>query len=164
LRTRLPNLAQPGASVIEMVKIAPNKRSSRDALPRLLYGFQELYSDKNLLDQVLELLEAKISLKKPKKTDSSGSNTGRPGMCLWQILVLGAVRVGKRLTYAGLLDLSNNHRALRGILGLEGFDEEFCEQTLLDNIHLLDDELLKSVNTLIVNAGNELLKKTVRQL
>ena len=85
-------------------------------------------------------------------------------MCLWQILVLGTVRVGKNLTYASLLDLSNNHRALRGILGLNSFEYEFHEQTLLDNVHLLDEILLKSVNTLLVEAGNEMLKKMVRQL
>ncbi|WP_053337271.1 hypothetical protein [Microscilla marina] len=85
-------------------------------------------------------------------------------MCLWQILVLGVVRVGKGLSYAGLLDLVNNHLALRGMMGLGGLDDDFSEQTLNENVHLLTDELLHSINALLVDAGNDLLKKTIRKL
>lgn len=156
MRNRLPNTVQTGVIAIESVKISKNKRSSRDALPQLLFGFQALYSNKPLLNQVFVLLEKEIL--------SGKKVTGRPGMCLWQILILGVVRVGKGLSYAGLLDLVNNHRALRGMMGLSDLEEEFSEQTLLDNVHLLTDELLQSVNTLLVEAGNDLLKKTIRKL
>lgn len=156
MRSRLPNTAQTGAIAIESVKISKNKRSSRDALPQLLFGFQELYSNKPLLDKVLTLLENQILSDKKK--------TGRPGMCLWQILLLGVVRVGKGLSYAGLLDLVNNHRALRGMMGFGGLDNEFSEQTLNENVQLLTDDLLQSINTLLVEAGNDLLKKTIRKL
>ena len=156
MRSRLPNIEKTGALAIESIVISANKRSSRAALPQLLYGFQELYLDKILLNKVLDLLENKILFGK--------KDTGCPGMCLWQILVLGVVRVGTGLGYAQLLDLSNNHRALRGILGVDGVNKIFREQTLLDNIHLLDDELLQSINTLLVEYGNTLLKKTIHQL
>lgn len=156
LRTRLPNLATSGATPIELVKIAPNPRSSRGTLPRLLYGFQALYLEKPLLNAIFELLEQELL--------SDKKATGRPGMSLWEILVLGVVRVGNQLSYVELLDLANNHQALRGILGLGGLDNEFREQTLNDNVHLLTEDILLKVNTLLVSCGNELLKKTILKL
>jgi len=85
-------------------------------------------------------------------------------MSLWEILVLGVVRVGNQLSYVELLDLANNHQALRGILGLGGLDNEFREQTFNDNVHLLTEDILLKVNTLLVSCGNELLKKTILKL
>ena len=156
MRKRLPDLASTGATPIESIRIAPNQRSSRGAIPKLLYGFQELYSNKELLNSILDLLASEIM--------SDKEATGRPGLSLWQILVLGVVRVGSQSSYASLLDLVNNHRALRGILGLGGLDDEFAEQTLIDNVHLLTEDILLKVNTLLVSTGNHLLKKTIRLL
>ncbi|WP_075164085.1 hypothetical protein [Microscilla marina] len=155
MRKRLPDIASSGALPIETIKISKNARSSRDALPRLLFGLQELYSNKEILGKVLDLIEKEIL--------SDKMATGRPGLSLWQILVLGVVRVGKGLSYASLLDLANNHRALRGILGLGGLEDEFSEQTLLGNVHLLTIDLLQKVNGVLMGAESHWLKKTAQR-
>ena len=154
MRTHLPNIAQTGALVIEKVKISTNMRNSRGRLPKVLYGFQKLYSQSVLRDKVLHLLEETLPTGNPK--------AGRPGMCLWQILVLSVVRTAMGYSYADLLDLVNNHAALRGILGLGGLSQEFTEQTLHDNIRLVTEEVLVSINLLLLELGNTLLKKSLR--
>ena len=153
LRKRLPDVASRGAQPIESIRIASNARNSRGAIPKLLYGFQELYSTKELLNSILTILEKEII--------SDKNDTGRPGMSLWEILVLGVFRVNMQLSYGNLVDLVNNHRALRGILGLGGLDNEFSEQALHDNVSLLSEAMLVKVNTLLVSSGNKLLKKAI---
>jgi len=156
LRTRLPDLATSGALPIETIKVSINKRNSRDAMPQILFGLQQLYSNQQLLDSVLDVLgDGIISDKK---------DTGRPGMSLWQILVLGVVRVGKKLSYPSLVDLVNNHLALRGVLGLGGLSTEYHEETLRDNVVLLTEEMLLKINVLLVNSGSDFFKKRMRNL
>src|SRR6056300_796680 len=58
---------------------------SRDELPPTLAGLQWIFSTPQINEQVFELLEAKVIAGKKQ--------TGRPGMDLWQILVLGVCRM-----------------------------------------------------------------------
>ena len=44
--------------------------------------------------------------------------TGRTGMDLWQILVLGVVRLGLDANFDRLEDLSNHHLLIRQMLGV----------------------------------------------
>ena len=84
-------------------------------------------------------------------------------MSLWEIVVLGVVKLNLKLDYDNLYDLSNNHRTLRGILGVSSSDfsigKEYKLSTLRDNVDLLSEELLKQVNELIVKGCHELIKK-----
>ena len=83
---------------------------SRDELPPILAGLQWLWMHPALKAEIFGLLEAKILAGKQA--------TGRTGMDLWQILVLGVVRLGldadwDRLEHiANYLrkDLENRHR------------------------------------------------------
>ena len=60
--------------------------TSRDELPLILAGLQWLWMHPTLKAEIFTLFEAKILAGKKA--------TGRLGMDLWQILVLGVVRLG----------------------------------------------------------------------
>src|SRR5437867_3508625 len=71
-----------GQIPIERVRI-PLK--SRDELPPILAGLQWIFQTPEINEQVLALLESKVLAGKRA--------TGRPGLDLWPILVLGVVRL-----------------------------------------------------------------------
>ena len=74
--------------------------------------------------------------------------TGRTGMDLWQILVLGVVRLGLDADFDRLEDLSNHDVLIRQMLGVPqtpwGAESQvFNHQTLRDNIALFDKALCR---------------------
>ncbi len=73
---------QLGQTKIADIKFDPK---SRDELPKLLRGLQYLYITDSIREEVFALLEKHIS-------PNVSKNNGRPGMDLWKILVLGAIR------------------------------------------------------------------------
>ncbi len=90
--------------------------------------------------------------------------TGRPGMSLWELFVLGSCRLNLNIDYDSLHDLSNNHRTLRGILGVltKGHlpnVKRYSLQTIKDNVGLVSEEKLGEINDLVVKAGHALKKK-----
>ena len=89
--------------------------------------------------------------------------TGRNGMSLWEIFVLSLVRLNLDIDYDFLLDQANEHRALRGIMGVDRSDfkegKEYREQTLRDNVGLLDEAILRQLNEVIVEASHGVIKK-----
>jgi hypothetical protein len=96
-----------GQTPIERVQI-PVK--SRDELPPILAGLQWIFQTPEINEQVFALLESKVVAGKKA--------TGRPGLDLWQILVLGVVRLGLDCDYDRLEDLANHHTLLRQMLGV----------------------------------------------
>src|SRR5206468_11111487 len=94
-----------GQIPIERVRI-PLK--SRDELPPILAGLQWLFQTPEINVQVLALLESKVLAGKRA--------TGRPGLDLWPILELGAVRLGLDGDYDRLEDLAKHHTLLRETL------------------------------------------------
>jgi transposase, IS5 family len=141
-----------GQTPIERVGI-PLK--SRDELPPILAGLQWIFQTPQINEQVFALLESKVLAGKKA--------TGRPGLDLWQILVLGVVRLGLDCDYDRLEDLANHHTLLRQILGLSpvpAADEKpFHYKTLSDNVHHLDEELLAQINAIVAQAGRAVFKK-----
>jgi hypothetical protein len=88
--------------------------------------------------------------------------TGRPGMDLWTIFVLAGARLCLNTDYDRLHYLANNDLLLRQILGVhDGIvrGRDFDRQTIIDNVHLLDDDTLREINRLIVGAGHKLVQK-----
>ena len=71
---------------------------SRDELPPLLAGLQWGWMHPTLKTKILALLEAKILAGKKA--------TGRTGMDLWQILVLGVVRLGLDADWDRIVELN----------------------------------------------------------
>ncbi len=129
---------------------------SRDELPPILAGLQWVWMHPTLKTEILALLEAKILAGKQA--------TGRTGMDLWQILVLGVVRLGLDADWDRLEHIANYDTLVRQMLGLPAtpWDDEakrFGHQTLRDNVALLDDELLQQINVRIAAAGRAVFAK-----
>jgi transposase, IS5 family len=141
-----------GQTPIERVNI-PLK--SRDELPPILAGLQWIFQTPEVNEQIFALLEDKLM--KGKKA------TGRPGTDLWQILVLGVVRLGLDCDYDRLEDMANHHSLVREIMGLTALrtaaEKPFHHKTLSQNVCHVDEELLQQINAVIVQAGRALFKK-----
>jgi hypothetical protein len=147
--------AQPDLQITPIEKIRlPLK--SRDELPPILAGLQWIWMHPTLKAEIFALLEAKILAGKQA--------TGRIGMDLWQILVLGVVRLGLDADWDRLEYVANYDALVRQMLGVPatpwGAEEKrFGHQTLRDNVALLDDELLQQINARIAAAGREVFAK-----
>jgi hypothetical protein len=147
--------AQPDLLIIPIEKIRlPLK--SRDELPPILAGLQWVWMHPVLKAEIFALLEAKILAGKQA--------TGRTGMDLWQILVLGVVRLGLDADWDRMEDMANHHTLIRQMLGVSATswgeeDKRFGHQTLRDNVALLDDGLLQQINARIAAAGREVFAK-----
>jgi IS5 family transposase len=129
---------------------------SRDELPPVLKALQYIFVTPVLNEKVFALLEKKIAQSKKK--------TGRKGMDLWHILVLAVVRHTLDTNWDRLEHVANYDVLLRKILGVHvekfGIEEmDFAYQTIVDNVSLIDDDLLKEINLLVVEHGHDLLKK-----
>lgn len=146
---------QPDLQVIPIEKIQLPLHS-RDELPPILAGLQWIWLHPTLKAELFALLEAKILTGKKA--------TGRTGMDLWQILVLGVVRLGMDADWDRLEDLANHHLLIRQMLGVPAVAwgepaKTFARQTLRDNVALLDDELLHAINARVAAAGRAVFAK-----
>jgi len=129
---------------------------TRHELPQLLQGLQYIFVTSYLNEEVFTILSKKILMGKKE--------TGRPGMTLWEIFVLGCVRLNLDTNYDMLHDLANQHVELRSILGVHRFramdiGKKYGLSTLKENVRLLDEETLKEISAVVVKAGHELKKK-----
>jgi len=154
MRYRFP--AEPDLNITPIEKIIlPLK--SRDELPPILRGLQWIWMHPTLKEQILALLECHVLADKKA--------TGRTGMDLWQILVLGVVRLGLDADYDRLEYLTNYDTLLRQMLQVpqtnwgNGESKEFNHQTLRDHVALLDEDLLKEINALVAASGRDVFKK-----
>lgn len=152
MRKRFELQYELGATPIEQVKF-PTR--SRDELPRVLRGLQHIYATPELNKAVFDLLESQI-------IGDKNNRMGRPGMALWEILVLGAVRLTLDADYDRLEHIANYDKLVRDLLGVTTFGEQLKRyrlQTLKDNVTLLDESLLLQINELVVSSGHQLVKK-----
>lgn len=141
-----------GVTPISEVKI---DQKSRHQLAPILQALKYLFVTHKLNEEIFTLLDEKILGEKKK--------TGRLGMSLWEILVLGATKLGLNVDYDFLHDQANHHDALRGILGVSKSDftkgKEYSLQTIKDNVQLLDEETIYKISEIIVKASHGLIKK-----
>ena len=88
-------------------------------------------------------------------------NTGRPGMELWKILVMGAVRLNCNWDYDKLKEIVDNHQTIHQMLGHPDFCDSYRYpmQTIGDNVKLFTPEILYKINDLVVSAGHNLVKE-----
>lgn len=129
---------------------------SKNSLDELLAALKEIYCTEEYNEKIFSLLEKHINAQKKR--------TGRRGMDLWCIFVLAQVRLCLNASYDVLHNLSNNHRTMRQIMGIErsfGYGrEEFSYQNIYDNITMLSDELITEINSIVVDFGHkEVFKK-----
>jgi len=152
MRKRFEQQLTFGIIPIGAVKI--NKKSRHQLAP-VLIALQYAFNDKELSEEIFLLLEKKIL--------GGKQATGRMGMSLWEILVLGVVKLSLEIDFDFLHNLSNSHTELRGILGVGSSSlvsgKEYQYQTLHDNVQLLDSETILSVSELIVKGAHGLIKK-----
>ncbi len=153
MRKRFNQQNSLDATPISEVKI---DGKTRHELAPLLAALQYIFITPELNEKVFTILESKILEGKKQ--------TGRLGMTLWEILVLGCVRLNLNTNYDFLQDQANNHFMLRGILGVrtgEIFsDGHYYElSTLKENVRLLDEATLQKISNEVVKAGHELKKK-----
>ena len=126
---------------------------SRDEIPKLMIGLQYIYGTPAIREKVFNVLKRMV----PKKSHESG----RPGMDLWKILVLGALRLNCNWDYDKVHEMVNNHHKLRQMLGHSetDFDSNYALQTIRDNIVLLTPQILDEVNQIVVTAGHRIISK-----
>jgi IS5 family transposase len=124
----------------------------RDEIPQVLLGLQAIYSNRQVCEKVFSILSKIV----PKNVDS---NNGRPGMDLWKILVLGAIRLNCNWDYDKVHDIANNHKLIRDFLGhtIFDFDQRYCLQTIKDNLVLLTPEVLDKINKVVVEFGHTIV-------
>lgn len=150
MRKRFDAQISLGQTPIENV-VLPLK--SRDELPPVLAGLQWIFKTPEVNEEIFDLLEDKISGDK--------QDTGRPGMDLWHVLVLGVVRLGLGCDYDRLEHIANHDGLVRQIMGLPSFggDEQFHHKTISDNICHIDAEVLEQINDIVMRHGRATLKK-----
>ncbi len=151
MRKRFEVQLELGQPAIEDV-VLPKR--SRDELPPLLKGLQWIFKTPELNEAIFELLEDTV-------VGSRQSTTGRPGMDLWHILVLGVVRLGLNCDYDRLEHIANYDTLVRQIMGLPGLGSQvsFHHKTISENVCHLDEKLLEKINALVVRHGLEQFKK-----
>ena len=153
MRRRFNSQPNLDATPIGLVKI---DGKSRHELAPLLAALQYIFVTAELNEKIFSILESKIL--------SGKKETGRLGMTLWEILVLGCVRLNLNTNYDFLQDQANNHFMLRGILGVRSGEifsdgHYYSLSTLKENVRLLDEETLKEISIEVVKFGHVLLKK-----
>jgi hypothetical protein len=153
MRKRFDRQLDIGQTAIEKVKIPTQ---SRDELPPVLAGLQWIFTTPSIHEQIFSLLEERI---KGEKAD-----TGRPGMDLWHVRVLGVVRLALDCDYDRLEYLVHYDGLLRQIMGLESsfreeFGQGFHQKTISENVCHVDAELLEEIDEIVVKAGRSLFKR-----
>jgi hypothetical protein len=128
---------------------------SRDEIPKLLMGLQYIYRTSTIREKVFEILKQIV----PKKSHE----TGRPGMDLWKILVLGTLRLNCNWDFDKVLEMANNHSTLRQMLGHSetDFKSQYALQTIRDNLALLTPAILDEINQVVVKAGHSIISPNI---
>ena len=128
----------------------------RDEIIPILKTVQHLYSKPDLCEQILKLVAQDVN-------GDSRSDCGREGMYYGQIVVLASVRLGCNLNYDRLQDLSENHRRLRGIMGVGEWDEKtsFDWRRIRDNVCLLRPATIDSISQMIVAEGHAIVPNAI---
>lgn len=141
-----------GVFPIEQVKFDVR---CRDEITKTLRGLQAIYMNKECRQKLFAILETMIPEETSKKT-------GRKGMALWTIFVLGMLRLSCNWNYDRLKNNYDNHQLIRQMCGID----LFCDsgkvtslQTIHDNISLFTEEMADEISTVVVDYGHKLLKK-----
>jgi transposase, IS5 family len=124
----------------------------RDEIIPILRSLQYIYSQPQLRDQLLDAVAHDVNT-------TTRPDYGRPGIDYWSLLVLAAVRLGCNLNYDRLQNLAEEHRSLRLIMGVGGWDQviSFDWRCLRDNITLLSPDTIEQLNHRIVGEGHRLV-------
>jgi len=127
----------------------PLNLDCRDEIVPILLGLQHLYTDTKLRRKVVTLIAGDLN-------EDSRRDVGRPGMDDWHVVVLASVRLGCNLDYDKLQDHVENHRALRGIMGIGDWQDAdgFTYRRIRDTLCQVKPSTLSMINELVVQAGH----------
>ena len=139
-----------------LIKDTPINPKRKDKLEELIAALKAIYLHPEYNPRLFKVLERHLLGGKKK--------TGRPGMDLWCIFVLSQVRLCLNMSYDWIYNLANNHLGIRWLMGVEteyGFKRtEFSYQNVYDNVTLLSDEMVKEINSIVLEFGHgEVFKK-----
>lgn len=130
----------------------------RDEAPKLLKGLQAIFMNYEINEAVFALLSERINSKQ-KVLEKSG----RKGMGIWEILVLGVMRQGLNANYDRIHYLANVDTSMRTVMGIETESRQNKKQygltTIKDNLALLDEQTIEQVNDMVIGYGHKLFKK-----
>jgi IS5 family transposase len=140
------------------IENVPLNFNCRDSIIPVLRALQHVYCNRELADHILQRIGNDIN-------GNTRTDTGREGMDYWHICVLMAVRLGCNYTYDQLLDLAENHRSLRAIMGLGDCDEtEFHNKTIRNNFCLLRPQTIEQISRAIVSEGHKLQPDAIEKV
>jgi len=132
--------------------------NSRHELEPILMALKYIHEKPQVLKKILNRLAKDI-------LGDVSARRGCPGLLYWEILVLSAVRIGCALDYDALLDLANEHRKLRRVLGIgEWENTRYARSTLQENLAKVTDETLREISDLIVAEGHQLVPKAIEKV
>lgn len=125
--------------------------NSRDEIPKILIGLQYIIKTPGLRDEVFKILNEVIP-------SDVNRNTGRSGMDIWQIFVLGSLHLNCNWDYDKTAEIASEHRTVRRMLGHDenDFQKKYPVQTIIDNISLLKPETLDRINQVVCDYGHKL--------
>ena len=130
----------------------------RDEAPKLLKGLQAIFMNNEITEAVFALLSERINTNQKVLGKS-----GRKGMGIWEILVLGVMRQGLNANYDRIHYLANVDTSMRTVMGIETESRQNKKQygltTIKDNLALLDEQTIQQVNDMVIGYGHKLLKK-----
>ena len=162
----VPQIVVLSLGQIDIDDVELNPRS-RDDIPAILKGIQEVHRDPELRKEMLDLLSSHLIEDPSLNGNGSGTqdegkkinpNNGRPGMSLWELLVLAILKQGLNCDYDRLHELACKHLDVRRMMGFgDVFDkEEVSYRTVLRNVSRVTPELLADINAIVVRAGHRL--------
>lgn len=126
---------------------------SRDEITKLLIGFQHIYNTPEVLNKIFDILKEIIP-------EGTSMKNGRPGMNLWNILVLGTLRLNCDWDYDKVKEIADNHINLRQMLQHDLLDRsKYPLQTIKDNLMLFTPEVLDKINQIVVATGHTVMGK-----
>lgn len=133
-----------------LIEDTPVQVKHKEKLDELIAALKAIYCNPEYNQRVCEVLERRLVEGKKQ--------TGRKGMDLWCIFVLSQVRLYLNMSYDWIFNLANNHLSIRWLMGIEteyGFRrKEFSYQNIYDNVTLLDDEMIKEINSIVLEFGH----------
>jgi len=152
MRKRFEQNLTLGQTPISEVSI-PEK--CKDAEVNLLKALQNIFITTEYNQKIFSILDNHIRNKKKR--------TGRQGMDLWHIFVLSQLRLCLNMSYDRLHYQANQDTLLRQIMGIQTglgvTPKVYGYQTIYDNVNLLNDEVVKELNDVIVEMGHKVFKK-----
>lgn len=133
-----------------LIKDTPINPKGKGKLQDLIAALKAIYCNEEYNQRIFSVLEDYLVKGK--------NRTGRKGMDLWNIFILSQVRLCLNTSYEWIHNLANNHLAIRWLMGVEteyGFKRiEFSYQNIYDNVNLISDEMVKEINSIVLEFGH----------